>query len=200
MNKMLTLLLGGGLVLAAADCRAENWAHWRGPEQTGVSRDTNLPDRWSTDPSAPDNNLIWKSPYGGRSTPLVQNGRVYIINGVGEDITQQERVMCFDADTGKVLWEHKFNVWLTDIVADRLGWTNMAGDPETGNVYAHGTQGMLTCFDRDGKILWEHSLTEEFGRISGYGGRLAGPAVDGDLVYISMLNASWGDQAIVGNR
>ena len=83
---------------------------------------------------------------------------------------------------------------------DRLGWTNLAGDPETGNVYAHGTQGLLFCFDKDGKVLWQHSLTEEFGRVTGYGGRVTSPIVDGDLVIIGMLNASWGDQARGGNR
>src|SRR4029077_13985709 len=96
--------------------------------------------------------------------------RVFLINSVGEGINQQERVMALDADTGKVLWQHKFNIFHTDIVSDRLGWTNVVGDPETGNVYAHGTSGLFFCFNRDGKVLWSHSLTEEYGRISGYGG------------------------------
>jgi outer membrane protein assembly factor BamB len=108
--------------------------------------------------------------------------------------------MCFDADSGKVLWEHKFNVFFTDIVSDRLGWTHLCGDPETGNVYAHGVQGLLFCFDKDGKVLWEHSLTEEYARISGYGGRVTSPTVDGDLVIVGMLNASWGEYARGGNR
>src|SRR5262249_37049898 len=38
------------------------------------------------------------------------------------------------------------------------------------------------------------------GRISGYGGRLTSPTVDGDLVILGMVNASWGDQARGGNR
>lgn len=179
---------------------ADDWIHWRGPEQTGVSREKNLPDRWSPDLESPNNNLIWKVPFGGRSTPLIMKGRAYLINHVGEGINEQERVMCFDADTGKVLWEHKFNVFLTDIVSVRLGWTNLAGDPETGNIYSHGTQGLFYCFNRDGKILWSHSMTEEYGRITGYGGRVTSPIVDGDLVIIGMLNASWGDQARGGNR
>jgi outer membrane protein assembly factor BamB len=187
--------------LAAAD----NWADWRGPHQDGVSPDKDLPESFSLDPNAADSNLVWKVPYGGRTTPIILNGRAYIINAAGGEsqdklVTQQERVMCFDADTGKVLWEHKFNVWLTDIVADRLGWTNMVGDPETGYVYAHGTQGYLFCFDKDGKVVWQHSLTEEYGRISGYGGRLAGPAIDGDLLLISMLSASWGEDAMGADR
>lgn len=183
------------LPLAAAD-----WYHWRGPFQTGVSPEKDLPDRWSPDPKAPDNNLIWKAHYGCRSTPLVMNGRVFIINYLGEKETIQERVMCLDADTGKVLWEHRFNVFHTDIVTVRLGWTNLAGDPKTGNVYAHGTQGLFFCFDKDGKVLWSRSLTEEFGRISGYGGRVTSPTIDEDLVIVGMLNSSWGDQGKGGNR
>ncbi len=87
------------------------------------------------------------------------------------------------------------------MVKVRVGWTTLAGDPETGNIYAHATSGMFFCFDKDlKKVLWSHSLTEEYGRVSGYGGRLTSPIVDGDLVILSMLNGSWGEMAIGGNR
>jgi outer membrane protein assembly factor BamB len=184
----------------ASFCPAGDWAHWRGPEQNGVSREQDLPDRFSLDANDPNSNLIWHKPYGGRSAPLVMNGRVFLINDAGEGLNEQERVMCFDAQKGDVLWEHKFNVFHTDIVSDRVGWTNLAGDPETGNVYAQGVQGLLLAFDRDGKLLWSHSLTEEYGRISGYGGRVTSPTVDGDLVIVGLVNASWGDQGRPGNR
>ena len=187
-------------IWTVADVRAGDWYSWRGPHQNGVSNETGLPDKWSPNPQAPDNNLVWKAPYGGRTTPIVMNGRVYLINDCGEGVNEQERVMCFNADTGEKTWEYKFNVFHTDIVSDRVGWTNMAGDPETGNVYAHGVQGLLFCFDKDGKVLWSHSLTEEYGRVSGYGGRTTSPIVDGDLVIISMLNSSWGEYARGGNR
>src|SRR5262249_17339871 len=42
-------------------------------------------------------------------------------------------------------------------------------------------------------VLWQRSLTEEFGRISGYGGRLVSPVVDEDLVIIGMACANWGE-------
>jgi outer membrane protein assembly factor BamB len=189
----LLVLLGGALTASA-----ENWSSWRGPEQTGVSRDTGLPDTFAVGKNA--KNVLWKAPHGGITTPVVQNGRVYFINKVGEEESQQERVMCVDADSGKVVWEHKFNVFLTDIVADRLGWTQMVGDPETGNVYAHGTQGFLFCFDKDGKIVWRHSLTEEYGRVSGYGGRITSPVLFEDLLIMPLVNASWGEQTVGGTR
>jgi len=207
MRKISFRLFPGSISLSLCLCvfvvnptRGADWTHWRGPEQTGVSREHDLPDRWSPNPKVENNNLIWKQPYGGRSTPIIMNGRVFFINSAGEGLTGQERVMCFDAETGNVLWENKFNVWLADIDILRVGWTNLAGDPETGNIYAAGTQGLLICFNRDGKVIWQHSLTEEYGRITGYGGRISSPTVDGDLVIYGMLNANWGDQAGPGNR
>ncbi len=174
---------------------ARDWPTWRGPEQNGVSRETDLPASFKDDPKAKNNNLVWKAPYGTRSTPIVMNGRVYFINQFGEKINEQERVMCVDEKTGKKIWERRFNVFHTDIVSVRLGWGNLAGDPKTGNIYWHGTQGLFVCFNKDGKILWSKSMTEEFGRVSGYGGRVNSPTVDGDLVILGMPCFSWGEHA-----
>ena len=173
--------------LAAAGF-ANDWPFWRGPEQTGMTREKAAVTSWSPD----GENLLWKSDIGGRSTPVIMNGRVFYICPVGEGIGSRERVVCLDADSGKLLWEHRFNVFHTDIVENRVGWTAVVGDPETGNVYAHGTGGEFFAFDRDGKLLWKHSLTEEFGRISGYGGRLHTPIVDENRVIVSFLNSNWG--------
>ena len=175
---------------------AEDWLHWRGPRETGVSSDKGLPDEWS--PSG--KNVLWKAPFGCRSTPLVSRGKVYIIGSVGEKQMEQEGVSCFDAETGKLLWQHRFNVFLADIVTNRVGWANIAADGETGNIYAHGVQGLFFCFSPDGKVLWEKSMTEEYGRITGYGGRITSPIVVDDLVIFHMMNASWGDLGRGGHR
>lgn len=135
---------------------------------------------------------MWEAPYGCRSAPVVLNDRVYLINRVGEGEQRQERVMALDLETGNFVWEHRFNVFLTDIVFHRVGWATIIADPETGYVYAHGIQGMLFCFDRDGNIIWKRSLTEEFGRISGYGGRTNSPIIENDLLIISSLTSGWG--------
>lgn len=198
MRSILTTL--SLLVLLNQPATARDWSFWRGPEANGVSRERGLPDSWDPDMSKPNSNVIWKAPVGGRTTPIIQNGRLYLINSTGQGVTEQEQVMCFDADTGKELWSHKFNVFLTDIVSDRLGWTNVVGDPETDTIFVHGTQGLFFCFNRDGKILWERSLTEEYGRFTGYGGRTCSPIVDGDLVILSMINASWGHNGINRTR
>jgi outer membrane protein assembly factor BamB len=198
------LIVAFSLAVTPLTSTASDWTQWRGPWQTGVSPDTKLPDKV-------DGNVIWRKPFGGRSTPIVMNNRVYLINyqadklKVGdkeEDIPETilERVMCLDAKTGDKIWQHTFPVFHTDVVTSRLGWTNLAADPTTGYVYAHGTQGLFMCLDKNGKVVWQHSLGEEFGRVTGYGGRITSPVIDEDLVIIGMVNSSWGSQAKGANR
>ena len=180
--------------------RAGDWVHWRGPEQTGYSKEKGLPDTFDVATPGKDG-LLWKQPYGGRSAPLVLKGRVYTIGGYDmSQPTEGERVLCFDAETGEKKWEKRFNVFHTDIVSSRLGWTTLTADPEAEHVYAHTTGGFLFCFDKDGKEVWKRQLTEEFGRVTGYGGRIASPVFDSGLVIVGMVNGSWGDQARGHNR
>ena len=62
--------------------------------------------------------------------------------------------------------------------ADRIGWSSCVGDPETGRVYAQGVCGYFCCLDGEtGKVVWDHSLHEEFGLISTYGGRTNVPVI-----------------------
>ena len=188
------LVLAFSLMLGSAGCAGSasqsQWAHWRGPEQTGMTRERAPVVHWSQE----GENLLWKVPVGGRTTPILMNGRLCTITPVGEGDHLGERVICLDADTGRTIWEHRFNVFHTDIVEIRLGWTALVGDPETGYIYAHGTGGEFFCFDRHGKVLWKRSLGEEFGRYSGYGGRLHTPVIDEDRVIISYIYilTNWG--------
>ncbi len=189
------------VVAVSSVARAGDWTSWRGPAQSGYAADTDLPDKFSLDPTDPKSNLVWKQPYGCRSTPIVMSGKVYIINSEGAGASEGERVMAFDANTGKVAWEYKFPVFHCDIVSSRVGWANVAGDPQTGNVYAHGVQGFFFCLDgKSGQPIWQRSLTEEYGRVTGYGGRIVSPTVVGDLVVVGIINGSWGDQGRGANR
>ena len=185
----LSLLL---LVPAAAS----DWAEWRGPARDGVSLEKNLPVKWS--PSG--ENLAWKAPYGGRSAPIVMGDRIFIQNSVGKGETLQERVVALNADTGKFLWEHRFNVYLSDVPPHRLGWASPVGDPATGNVYVFGVGGNLIGLTGDGKVLWERSLGEDFGLLTTHGGRTVSPIVDGDLVIISGVTFQWGQHGRGAHR
>lgn len=187
-----------GVLISSA--QAGDWIHWRGPEMNGVAREPGVPGDF--DLSTPGKgNLIWKQSVGGRSSPLLLGKKLFTINAFDpEKLTEGERITCFDADTGKVLWEHKFNVYHAEVVTSRLGWTTLTADPEAGLIYAHTTAGALLCLDVNGKLVWTRHLSEEFGRFTGYGGRIVSPIFDSGLVIVAVVNSSWGDQARGANR
>ena len=168
-----------------------DWPDWRGPDRNGVSTAKGLPEKWSLK----GENLAWKAPYGGRSTPVVLGDRLYLENTSGKGETEQERVLCFNADTGKLLWEYKFNLFQSDVPAHRVAWASPVADPETGNVYVFGVNNLLTALTRDGKKIWERSITEEFSPFTTHGGRTVSPIVDGNLVIVSTPTSTWGAQA-----
>ena len=188
---LAVLLLLLFLISSAHTASANDWPEWRGPARNGVSAEKGLPTQWSPK----GENLAWKAPYGGRSAPIVMGDRVFLQNSAGKGDSLQERVMCFNADTGKVIWEYHFNVYQSDVPPHRVGWASPVGDPTTGNVYALGVGGTLLALSKDGKPIWERTLGEEFGLWTTHGGRTVSPIIDGDLVIISGITENWGDQA-----
>ena len=194
MTNFISILLN--VCLAFSVLVVSDWAEWRGPARDGISTEKNLPEKWS--PAG--ENLAWKAPYGGRSAPIVMGDRVYLQNTAGQGETEQERIMCFNADTGKLLWEHRFNVYLSDVPPHRVGWASPVGDPATGNVYVFGVGGNLIGLNHDGKVLWERSLGEDFGLLTTHGGRTVSPIIDGDLVIISGVTFQWGQHGRGGHR
>src|SRR5215467_13273658 len=178
-------------VILASPILADDWPDWRGPHRDGTSGEKNLPEKWSLK----GDNLAWKAAYGGRSTPVILGDHLYLENTSGARETEQERLMCFNADTGRLLWEYKFNVFQSDVPAHRVGWASPVADPETGNVYSFGVNNLLTALTRDGKKIWERSITEEFSPFTTHGGRTVSPMIDGNLVIVSTPTSTWGTQA-----
>ena len=173
-----------------------DWSNWRGPHRNGLSDEAGLISSWSRD----GENLIWKADLTTRATPVVFDGRACVSGRSGQDLLMQEIVACFDAETGTKLWEQQFPVVNTTVPFSRVGWASLAGDPETGYVYAQNVDGHFIAFDREGEIVWQRRLGEQFGRASGFGGRTLIPLVDGDRVIIGIVGAGWGDTAAPRQR
>jgi outer membrane protein assembly factor BamB len=173
-----------------------DWPELRGPQRDGISRETGLPERWALN----GENFLWRAPYGGRSSPIVLGNRVYVQNPTGRGADLRERVMSLDADTGKVVWEYRFNIFQSDVPPHRVGWATPAADPETGNVYALSVGAQLVALSRDGALLWDRSFGEEFAAFTTHGGRTMSPVIDGDLVIVSAAVSNWGTQANRAHR
>jgi outer membrane protein assembly factor BamB len=191
LKRFAIILLISVSALAQRRVALGDWPDQRGPNRDGVSQEKNLPEKWSL----AGDNLLWRVPYGGRSAPVIMGNHLYVQNPSGRGAEEQERVMCLDPDTGKVIWEYKFNVFQSDAPAHRVGWASPAVDPETGNVYAFGVAATVVALSKDGKKLWDRSVGEEFGAFTTHGGRTMSPLIDGDLVIVSSPISTWGAMA-----
>ncbi len=169
------LRLCGCLVAAAliAPARAENWPSWRGAEGIGVSRDSNLPTRWSR-----TENVAWRVPLGepGNSTPIVWGDRIFLTQARAKE--NRRTVMCLDRATGKLRWQSG----ITYTGEDPTHRTNPhgSGSPVTDgrSVFAwFGSAGMV-AYDFDGRELWRRDLGRQR-HVWGYG---ASPVLYRDLV------------------
>jgi outer membrane protein assembly factor BamB len=178
---------------------AEDWAHWRGPNNDGHSFETDVPEKWSPK----GENLLWrKEEFASRATPVIMNDRVYVVCRAFPETTQEgEKTVCVDAKTGELIWESVHNIYLSDAPAERVGWSSVVGDPQTDTVFVLGLGCVFQCLDgKTGKVVWEHSMSEEFGMLSTYGGRTNFPVVFEDLVIISGVTTGWGETAVPAHR
>jgi outer membrane protein assembly factor BamB len=196
MKSGISLLIGSLCLLHATSSAAavRGWLHWRGPTQQGVSLEKNLPDKIAA------KDALWTADFAGGSTPVIAGGKVYVMGYRGEGSDLQEGVACFDAETGKELWHALFNDFISDTIYLRYATSSPVIDPETGNVYIQCTQGIFAAFTADGKLLWQHSMMEEFGRLTFPNGRTATPAIDKDLVITRGITANWGKDGPASDR
>jgi outer membrane protein assembly factor BamB len=156
--------------------RAEDWLAWRGPLGTGVSRERNLPLRWST-----NENVRWHVPLPdrGNSTPIVSRGKVFVTQAVPG--TGRRLLMCFDRRNGQLLWEQG----PSQSPAEPTHETNPQSSPSpvTDGERVIGWFGSagLFCYDFAGKELWHRDL----GRQTHIWGNGASPAIHGSLCFLN---------------
>lgn len=200
LNLALTFTLI--LTFTASIGHAADWPYWRGPHFNGTVEASGLPDDWDPD-GGEGSNLIWsRDDIGGPCTPIVMGGKLYTIQRADPDTPREgERVVCLDAKTGKTIWENRYNVWLSDVPAERVGWSSCVGDTETGNIYVLGSCDIFQCINgQTGETIWKLPLHERFGMLSTYGGRTNFPVIHEDLVIISGIIINWGDRAKPNHR
>jgi outer membrane protein assembly factor BamB len=138
---------------------------------------------------------VWKQQVGGGYAGVtVADGRVYTLD-LEAPVAKKaeagkpdgtERVLCFDAVTGKPLWSHKYAVRYG-------GLGGYANGPRTsptvhdGKVYALGAVGHLFCFDaKTGEIVWQHDTVAKFGARVPEWGFAGSPVIDGDNVIVHL--------------
>lgn len=182
-------LLASILVLYHSIAYCDDWPQWMGPNRDAVWKETGIIE------SIPTGGLPvkWRSPVKlGYSGPAVAHGKVLlmdyevksgeVVNNPGgpTKLTGKERVLCFDASTGELVWKHEY---------DEPYSISYAGGPRCtptidGNrVYTYGAEGRYSCLDlSSGKVLWQKSMPTEYKTKTPIWGYTSHPLVVGDLV------------------
>lgn len=173
------------LLLNAA--RADDWPQWLGPKRDGHWRETGILEKFPT--GGPTR--VWRTPIAaGYSGPAVVGSRVYLMDReVPENIPKpksafdasripgNERVLCLDANDGRILWHRDYESSYTVSYAAGPRTTPIVAD---GRVYSLGTMGNLACQDAaDGKLIWERDFVKEYGLKVPTWGVSAHPLLDG---------------------
>jgi outer membrane protein assembly factor BamB len=141
----------------AALAQAEDWPQWRGVNRDGVWRETGIVEKFAED-TLPRK---WSAEIGaGYTGPTVAGGRVYVMDRVSRR-TSHERIKCFDEQTGKDLWSHRY-----ECLYGKIGY--QAGPRasvtiDDGKAYALGATGRMHCLDAaTGKVLWQRNLERDY--------------------------------------
>lgn len=192
MNKRIVTVSLCLALASASWADVKGWLDWRGPESTGVSRETGLP----TTLAAP----LWSIKLSGGGTPVVAGNRLYALGYEGAGADLQEVLICVDAETGKIFWKKSFSDYLSDITYNRYAIGSPCIDPETGNVYVTTSAGIFSCYTPEGKLVFQHPLMESLGRLTFTNGRTGGPTILDDLVIIRGIMSNWGGEGAAMDR
>jgi outer membrane protein assembly factor BamB len=189
-RRFLNLFVLGALAFFAPGVRADDWPQWMGPKRDGVWRETGILDKF------PKGGLKakWRTPIGGGyAGPAVVGNRVYVTDRVlakgAKDPANpfqptnsrgKERVLCIDADSGKLVWKHEYDC--TYEMSYPCG-------PRTtpvvhgGKVYTLGAMGDLCCVDAaTGKPVWSKNFMKVYDAPMPTWGFSSNPLLDGDKV------------------
>lgn len=179
MNRYMWCLV---LVLPGATAFADppgafDWPQWQGPNRDAVSKETGLLKQWPKDGPP----LVWKTKGlgGGDSAPSVAAGRLFGMSNRGDD----EVVWALSEADGKEVWATPIGGAFKQRMPQSKEGPGCTPTVDGDQLYVLGLGGDLACLQvKDGKVLWQSSLTKEFGgRVPMWSYRES-PLVDGDKV------------------
>lgn len=157
-RRLVTSLLIGPMVVAVAVLlpavsNGEDWPQFRGPNCSGVSTSTKrLPVKFSA-----TENVRWSAKVGdGIGCPVVAAGRVFT---AGMRDEQTVVLYCFDAATGRPLWQRALATGRLDEIHETNSHASTTPAADAERVYFYfSTLGMMAFDARTGDDAWKVML------------------------------------------
>ena len=137
------------LATATVTLRAGDWSAWRGPNANGISNEKG----WNAKALAGNPKIVWRTNVGmGYSAVSIADGRLFTMGYENN----QDVVLCFDAMTGKKIWDGG------RYPCKKGGYAGPRATPVVDGdvVYTVSRQAHVHCLDAsNGKIRWRRDLT-----------------------------------------
>jgi outer membrane protein assembly factor BamB len=178
--RWLVPAIAGCFCLFITSARAEDWAQWRGPNRDGKSADTGLLKEWPKDGPP----LAWRIDTlgGGYSAPSIAAGRIFGMGNRGEE----EVVWALSEKDGSEIWVTPLGPAFRQQASQGKEGPACTPTVDDGRLYVEGLAGNVACLQvKDGKIVWQRSLTEDLGGRRPTWSYRESPLVDGDKVIVT---------------
>lgn len=164
---------------------AQDWPDWRGKNRDGTWHETGIVEHFKSD-TIP---IKWRIPINpGYSGPTVAKGKVYVTDRI-EKPQQQERVLCFDEQTGSEIWQFVYECEYSGIGYPAGPRASVVIN--NGKAYSLGSMGHFYCFDAaSGKVLWQKDLNTEYEIVMPIWGIAATPLIVDNKIIVHVSGSN----------
>ena len=140
------------LLALTLPARAENWPGFRGPTGQGISTERNLPTEWGREKA-----VAWKADLSGEghSSPIVWEKHVFL--AAARDNGTSCRVLAFDRDSGKLVWDTEVFKQNTPRKQERNSLATPTPFTDGKSVYAFFGGGGAAAVGFSGNIVWTNT-------------------------------------------
>jgi outer membrane protein assembly factor BamB len=176
MKSSFSVCVAISLILSVV--HAQNWPQFRGAGAQGIAEGKGTPTAWDATKMT---GVRWKTPIPGlaHSSPVVWGERVFLTTAVSSEAKPASRyglygevdpvkdepkhswhVMALDKQTGKVVWDRIAYEGVPRTKRHPKS-THASSTPATDGkhvVALFGSQGLLICYDMNGKLLWKQDI------------------------------------------
>jgi outer membrane protein assembly factor BamB len=167
-------------MVVAGSSLAADWPQWQGPNRDGKSADTGLLKQWPEKGPL----LVWRNDKlgGGYSAPSIASGRVFVMSNRGDE----EVVLALSEKDGSEIWVAPLGPAFQQQASQGREGPACTPTVDGERLYVEGLGGTVACLQvKDGKIVWQRSLTEDFGGRRPMWSYRESPLIDGDKVIVT---------------
>ncbi len=173
-NLALALL---SATLWAGPAKSDDWPQWQGPDRNAISKETGLLQEWPK--QGPP--LAWRITGlgGGDGAPAISKGCIYVV-GTRAD---EEVVRALTEKDGHELWTRPIGEKYQQRMPQSQEGPGCTPTVDGDLLYVESMAGSVACLKTgDGHIVWQRSLTKDFGGQVPTWSYRESPLVDGEKV------------------